>query len=66
MKKKTYKVLSAVPFVGSIVTVLCDPLLSCSPAMDDGLPEQVTDFMEAHPDTFVTKRLLKEIMAGKK
>lgn len=66
MKKKTYAVLSAVPVVGAIITVLCDPLLFCSPAMDEGLPKQVTDFMKAHPDTFITKRLFKEIMAGKK
>lgn len=66
MKIKTYKALSAVPFIGPIITMLCDPLLSCSPAMDDGLPKQVTDFIKAHPDTFITKRLLKEIMDGRK
>lgn len=66
MKKTTFYALARVPFIGPIVKCIFDPMLFCSPALQDGFPKEICDYMNAHPDTFITRRLLKEIMNGKK
>lgn len=66
MKKRTYGILSYVPLVGDIVKLTCDPMLGNSPSLDEGLPKVVRDYAVAHPDVFITKRLLKEITNGSK
>lgn len=65
MKKTTYRILSHIPVVDIIVQILCDPMLFSTPMLMDGLPSEVRDYMVAHPDTFITKRLYKEIMSDK-
>lgn len=66
MKKATYHILSHIPFAGFVVQLLCDPMLFSTPMISEGLPTQILDYMEAHPDTVITRRLFKEIMGGKK
>lgn len=66
MTKKTYGVLSKIPLVGSIVKMACDPMLGCSPSLDEGLPPKVRKYIIDYPETFITKRLLREIMSGAK
>lgn len=62
MKKKTFQFLSCIPFVGVVVKVACDPMLGNSLSLSAGLPQRVRDYSVAHPDVFITKRLLKELM----
>lgn len=66
MKKRTFYVLTRIPLAGPIIQSVFDPMLFCSPALQDGLPKEIRNYMKSHPDTFITKRLLKEIMNGKR
>ena len=66
MTKKTYGILSRLPLAGIIVKLLCDPMLGNGPSLDEGLPQNVREYAVAHPDIFITKRLLKEITSGSK
>lgn len=65
MTKKTYGILSRIPLAGVVFKMVCDPMLGCSLHLSEGLPRQVTDYAAAHPDIFITKRLLKKLTSGK-
>ena len=64
MTKKTYGILSRIPLAGAVFKMVCDPMLGCSLHLSEGLPRRVTDYAAAHPDIFITKRLLKQMMKG--
>lgn len=65
MKKKTCEMLFAIPLAGTILRLVYDPMLGCPLYMENGLPKELASYMKAHPDVFITKKLLKEIMRGK-
>lgn len=66
MNKKTYAILSRVPLIGVIVkNIICDPSLHCSPMLNEGLHPAILDYMKKHPDTQITRSLVKKIISSK-
>lgn len=66
MKKTSYNLIVRIPLAGAIFKMVCDPMIGCSPSLDAGFPEPLRSYAAAHPDIFITKRLLKKIMSGRK
>lgn len=58
--------LSHIPLIGSIVKLICDPMLGNSLSLNDGLPKAIRNYVIANPDAFVTKRLLRKLSDSSK
>ena len=63
MKWKTYAILSHLPIIGTAVKIITNaPSFYCSLAMEEGLPEVLTEYMRSHPDEIMTCQLAKKLL----
>ncbi len=64
MKKKTYRILSTIPFVNIIISLICKPVMFCSPGISDGAYDDLLSYMKDNPDILMTETLAKKIRRG--
>lgn len=62
MKRKTYQILRHIPIVGSIVDLTGNgPVLLCSPAIQSGMADVVSEYEKAHDGVMVTHKMFPEV-----
>lgn len=66
MKKKTYNILSRIPFIGTYINyVVCDPTFNCSPFLASESADVLREWALKHPDEVITRKIGREILTKK-
>lgn len=62
MDKKTYKIISKTPIIGTIFNLLfIDPTINCSPFKETEYYNKIVEYQKKHPNEIITKNTLKKI-----
>lgn len=68
MKIKTYRLLTMIPFVESILRMQGNARsLICSPMMErEEIVKPIEEYIKTHPDEVITDNILNEILSASK
>ena len=68
MKIKTYRLLTMIPFVESILRMQGNArALICSPMMErEEIMKPIEEYIKTHPDEVITDNILNEILSASK
>lgn len=68
MKIKTYRLLTMIPFVESILRMQGNArALICSPMMErEEIVKPIEEYIKTHPDEVITDNILNEILSASK
>lgn len=64
MKKKTYRILTMIPFAKPVMMLLGkSEFMYCSPGLADGTFEPIFEYAQKHPDIVITEKLGHKILS---
>lgn len=64
MKRKTYRLLTMIPFVKPAMMVLgANEFMFCAPGLADGSFDPIFEYARKHPDNVITQKLGNQILA---
>ena len=65
MTTRTYKILTHIPIVGTIVKCITGTMaVGCSPMMDDGYGRILSEYRKQNPNVQITKKVMQGILQG--
>ena len=64
MNRKVFNILTKIPVVGLVTYIIYRPYLFSSVGMDEGVYDDLLEYMHKHPDVLMTNKLAGKIRRG--
>lgn len=65
MTTRTYRILTSIPVVGTIVKCVAGSMaVGCSPMMNDGYGRIISEYRKQNSNVQITKKVMQDIVKG--